>query len=73
MWLAPGFGDPYRRLVTNGSRALYPLLRGFPGVAVSSVEYGQAMLQAAFEEVRHGVLDNRDIRALVDRYEVKSS
>jgi uncharacterized protein YbjT (DUF2867 family) len=64
--LHPGEGGGMTRQM---SRVLYPLLRGFPGMAVSSVEYGRAMLQAALEEVRHGVLHNRDIRALADRYQ----
>ena len=64
--LHPGEGGWMTRQM---SRVLHPLLRGFPGMTVSSVECGRAMLQAALEEVRHGVLDNRDIRALADRYQ----
>ncbi len=44
------------------------MLRRLPAWAVSSVEFGRAMLQAALEDLRGGVLENRDILALADRY-----
>ncbi|NIM52824.1 MAG: epimerase [Gemmatimonadales bacterium] len=70
----PGFIHPFhpqegRRFTERLSRVLYPVLRRFPGLAVSSVEFGRAMLQATLEGMRQGVLGNRDILALADRYQ----
>jgi len=58
-----------RQLSALLSRTVYPVLRRFPAMAVSRVEFGWAMLQAALEGVCEGVLENRDIIALADRYE----
>jgi len=63
-WIHPFHPDGLRR----GSRLLHPLFRRFPGMAVSSVEFGRAMLQATFEGVIDGTVENREIVALADRY-----
>lgn len=51
------------------TRALYPLLRGFEGLSIAADDLGRAMLQGAVEDLREGLIDNRAMRALAERYE----
>jgi uncharacterized protein YbjT (DUF2867 family) len=63
-WIHPFHPDGLRR----GSRLLHPLFRRFPGLAVSGVEFGRAMLQASVEGLMDGTVENREIVALAARY-----
>lgn len=49
------------------TRTLYPLIRGLKGLSVSADDLGRAMIQAAVEGLREGVLENPAIRALAER------
>ncbi len=66
-WIHPFHPDGVRR----GSWLLHPLLSRFPGMVVSTIEFGRAMLQATFEGKVEGVVDNRGIVALANRYEAE--
>ena len=50
-----------------GSSLARPL-RFLPDLAIDNTAIGEAMLQATLERCSEGVLENRDIRALADRY-----
>jgi uncharacterized protein YbjT (DUF2867 family) len=49
--------------------ALAAPFRSLTSLSVDNTAIGEAMLQATFEGRRDGVLDNRAIRALADRYQ----
>jgi uncharacterized protein YbjT (DUF2867 family) len=53
----------------RGAWLFHSLFRRFPGMAVSAVEFGRAMLQATFEGMTDGVVENREIVTLAGRYE----
>ncbi len=44
------------------------LYRPFRGLSIRTYEMGQAMIQATVEGVTDAILENRDIRALAERY-----
>ncbi|MCP4601528.1 MAG: epimerase [Proteobacteria bacterium] len=56
------FGDRIMRMT-------YPVFRGFSGMSVTSTNLGKAMLQATFNGLGHGILENRDIRELAKQYD----
>ena len=49
-------------------RMIYPPLRGLKGLSIAADDLGRAMLQAAVEDRREGVIDNAEMRALAGRY-----
>jgi uncharacterized protein YbjT (DUF2867 family) len=51
--------------------ALAAPFRGLHGLSVDNTAIGEAMLQATLEGRRDGVLENRAIRALADRYQAR--
>jgi uncharacterized protein YbjT (DUF2867 family) len=58
-----------RQFVERLGGLLYPLFHRFPALTVSASELGRAMLQATIEGKTDGVIENRDIRALAERYQ----
>ena len=66
-----GSGDEKPRYRTEGYlRPFQPFFRGFRGISIRAEEFGQAMLQAMIEGLKAGTLENRDLRALAERYPV---
>lgn len=49
-------------------RPLEFLYRPLKGFSIRTTEFGWAMIQATVEDIREAVLENRDLRALAERY-----
>lgn len=52
--------------------AVGALLRGFRSLSVGNRAIGDAMLQATLDGRREGIIENREIRDLADRYRARS-
>ncbi len=71
----PGYIHPTqpregRQFAERLIRPLFPVLHSFRRLAISAPEFGRAMLQTTFDGARDGVLENRDLRTLAERYAV---
>ncbi|MHC4940036.1 MAG: Rossmann-fold NAD(P)-binding domain-containing protein [Planctomycetota bacterium] len=69
----PGYIHPIERRKTlhwseRITRLLYPLFKGLESASVRADDLGFAIIQAQREGIRGGIVDNRAIRALADRY-----
>ncbi len=74
----PGYIHPLHPRATplrgeSLTRMLYPFLRGFKGLSVSADDLGRAMLQGALEGLSEGVIENRTIREMAERYREAST
>lgn len=53
-------------------RPLEFLYRPLRGLSIRADEFGQAMIQATVEGLTEGVLENRDLRTMAERYETSA-
>jgi uncharacterized protein YbjT (DUF2867 family) len=50
------------------AQLLFPVFAHMPGMSLSAEQFGRAMIQAQLDGKRDGVLENRDLIALAERY-----
>ncbi len=70
-YIHPGPGREVKGFAAGLGRALYPIIKPFPGMSVDALQLGEAMLAAQLDGTA-GTLENREIRALAARWRARA-